>query len=159
MTHTDFNHLLSSIKGLSPEQLRQLRQQLDRQLAQPKKPTAPTPGKAAKRAKAAAPKKKPLTRRRVQSAIVRGRPHRLAARSCPRHRRRRSRRCAGPHQGRAAVGNHHPRTALRWRPPTSSIPAPWSNAMSWKPARPGCAASRAADRPLIYTFRSSPPLK
>ena len=62
MTHTDFNHLLSSIKGLSPEQVRQLRQQLDRQLAQPKKPTARPPGKAAKRAKAAAPKKKPLTR-------------------------------------------------------------------------------------------------
>jgi hypothetical protein len=61
MTHSDFNHLLSSIKGLSPEQLRQLRQQLDRQLAQPKNPTAPAPGKAAKRAKPGAPKKKPLT--------------------------------------------------------------------------------------------------
>ena len=33
MTHSDFNHLLSSIKALSPEQL----PQLDRQLAQPKK--------------------------------------------------------------------------------------------------------------------------
>ena len=62
MTHSEFNHLLSSIKALSPEQMRQLRQQLDSQLAQPKKPTAPTPGKAAKRAKPAAPKKKPLTR-------------------------------------------------------------------------------------------------
>ena len=61
MTHNDFNHLLSSIKGLSPEQLRQLRQQLDSQLAQPKKPTATAPGKSAKRAKPAAPKKKPLT--------------------------------------------------------------------------------------------------
>jgi hypothetical protein len=61
MTHSDFNHLLSRIKGLSPEQVRQLRQQLDSQLAQPKKPTAPAPGKAAKRAKPAAPKKKPLT--------------------------------------------------------------------------------------------------
>jgi hypothetical protein len=58
MTHSDFNHLLSSIKGLTPEQLRQLRQQLDRQLAQPKKPTAPVP---AKRANPAAPKKQPLT--------------------------------------------------------------------------------------------------
>jgi hypothetical protein len=57
----DFDHLLSSIKGLSPEQLRQLRQQLNRQLAQPKKPTAPAPGKAAKRAKPAAPKKMPRT--------------------------------------------------------------------------------------------------
>ena len=58
MTHSDFNHLLSSIKALSPEQVRQLRQQLDRQLAQPKKPAAPPPAKAAKRAKAAPPKKK-----------------------------------------------------------------------------------------------------
>ena len=58
MTHTDFNHLLSSIKALSPEQVRQLRQQLDRQLAQPKTPAAPPSAKAAKRAKAAPPKKK-----------------------------------------------------------------------------------------------------
>ncbi len=45
MTHTDFNHLLSSIKALSPEQVRQL----DRQLAQPKKPAAPLSAKATKR--------------------------------------------------------------------------------------------------------------
>jgi hypothetical protein len=61
MTHINFNHLLSSIKSLSPEQLRQLRHQLDRQLAQPKKPTATAPGKSAKRVKSAARKKKPLT--------------------------------------------------------------------------------------------------
>jgi hypothetical protein len=61
MTHTDFNQLLSSIKALTPQLVRQLRQQLDRQSAQPKKPTAPTTGKAAKRAIPAAPKKKPLT--------------------------------------------------------------------------------------------------
>jgi hypothetical protein len=48
MTHTDFNQLLSSIKALTLEQSRQLRQQLDRQSCQPKKPTAPTPGKTAK---------------------------------------------------------------------------------------------------------------
>ena len=59
MTHTDFNQLLSSIKALTPEQVRKLRQQLDNQLAQPKKPTAPTPGKAAKRAKAAQAQNKP----------------------------------------------------------------------------------------------------
>ncbi len=41
MTHSEFNHLLTSIKALSPEQVRQLRQQIDSQLAQPKKPTAP----------------------------------------------------------------------------------------------------------------------
>jgi hypothetical protein len=61
MTHSDFNHLLSSIKSLSPMQMRRLRQQLDSELAQPKHPTR-TPGKAAKRAKPAAPKKRPLTR-------------------------------------------------------------------------------------------------
>jgi hypothetical protein len=53
MTHSDFNQLLSSIKGLTPGQMRQLRQQLDTQLAAPKKPTAPTSGKAAKRARPA----------------------------------------------------------------------------------------------------------
>ena len=58
MTHSNFNHLLSSIKGLSPEQLRQLRQQLDRQLDQPKEPAAPPSAKATKRPKAATPKKK-----------------------------------------------------------------------------------------------------
>jgi hypothetical protein len=58
MTHTDFNHLLSSIKGLSAEQVRQLRQQLDKQLAEPKKPAA-APGKAAKRAKPAQASTKP----------------------------------------------------------------------------------------------------
>jgi hypothetical protein len=61
MTHSDFNHLLSSIKGLSPEQMRQLRQQLDKQLAQPKKPTPPASAKTAKRAKPAAPRNKPRT--------------------------------------------------------------------------------------------------
>jgi hypothetical protein len=61
MTHSDFTHLLNSIKTLSPEQIQRLRQQLDRQLAQPKKPLAQTPAKGAKRTKPAAAKKKPLT--------------------------------------------------------------------------------------------------
>ena len=70
MTHREFNHLLSSVKGLSPEQLRQLRQTLDSELAhhrprageQPKKTPAQTPGKGAKRAKPAPVEpKKPLT--------------------------------------------------------------------------------------------------
>lgn len=62
MTQTDFNHLLSSIKGLSPDQVRQLRQQLDQQLAQPKKPLAKPSSKSAKRAKSApAAEKKPLS--------------------------------------------------------------------------------------------------
>jgi hypothetical protein len=51
MTQTDFNHLLSSIKTLSPAQVRRLRQQLDEQIAEPEKPRAQPSGKAAKRAK------------------------------------------------------------------------------------------------------------
>jgi hypothetical protein len=61
MTHTDFNHLLSSIKALTPEQARRLRQQLDRQVAEKNRPATP-PGKSAKRAKPAQAPKKPLTR-------------------------------------------------------------------------------------------------
>jgi hypothetical protein len=61
MTHTDFNRLLSSIMALPPEQMRQLRQQLDRQLAEPRKPLASPSGKTAKRPKAAQAPKKPLT--------------------------------------------------------------------------------------------------
>jgi hypothetical protein len=62
MTHIDFNHLLSSLKALSPEQLRQLRQELDTQLAQPKKRLASAPGKRAKRATPTTRQaKKPLT--------------------------------------------------------------------------------------------------
>jgi len=61
MSHSEFNHILSSIKALSPEQIRQLRQQLDSQFAQPKKPTCQPSGKGAKRTKAAPPQvKKPL---------------------------------------------------------------------------------------------------
>src|SRR5438034_2663501 len=71
MTQSDFNHLLSSIKSLSPMQMRQLRQQLDSELAQPKKPpTAQTPGKAAKRTRPAAPQKKPLTRDELNQRLM-----------------------------------------------------------------------------------------
>jgi hypothetical protein len=65
MTRADFNHLLATIKALPPEQMRQLRQQLDQMPepppARPKPPPARTPGK---RAKPAAPqtRKKPITR-------------------------------------------------------------------------------------------------
>ncbi len=62
MTHTDFNHLLTSIKAVTPEQVRQLRQQLDRHLAEPKTRPAPASIKAAQRNKAPSPKKKPLSR-------------------------------------------------------------------------------------------------
>jgi hypothetical protein len=73
MTRADFNHLLSTIKALPPEQLRQLRQQLDRMPeppASPKPPTARPPGKGAKRAKPAAPKKKPLTRDELNRRLL-----------------------------------------------------------------------------------------
>ena len=59
MTRADFNHLLDTIKALPPEQARQLRQQLDKQLAPPKKSTRPV---SAKPPKAAPAKKKPMTR-------------------------------------------------------------------------------------------------
>ncbi len=62
MTHIDFNQLLSSIEALSPEQVRMLRQKLNRRDAQQKRSTVEQSGKSAKRIKAAAPKKKPLTR-------------------------------------------------------------------------------------------------
>jgi hypothetical protein len=52
----------SRIKALPPEQLRQLRQQIDRKLAEPSKPLAPQPARKAKPPKATAAKKKPLTR-------------------------------------------------------------------------------------------------
>lgn len=61
MTQTGFNHLLSQIKALPPELLRQLREQIDSTLAHPQQPSARTSGKAAQRARPAAPRKKPLT--------------------------------------------------------------------------------------------------
>ena len=53
MTRADFNHLLNTIKALPTEQVRQLRQQLDKQLAQPKKPARPASAKTAKRSRPA----------------------------------------------------------------------------------------------------------
>ena len=58
MTHTDFNDILSSLKTLSPEQVRQLRQQLDSQPAPLNTPDPRTPARAPKRGKAAPAKKK-----------------------------------------------------------------------------------------------------
>jgi hypothetical protein len=62
MNQTELNHLLSRIKALPPEQLRQLRQQLDRQAAEPSKPLEEPPGKKAKPPRAATATKKTLTR-------------------------------------------------------------------------------------------------
>jgi hypothetical protein len=58
MTLNDFNHLMSSIKGLSQEQARLLHEHLDRQSAKPSKPAAPAPRKGAKGQRAAGPRKK-----------------------------------------------------------------------------------------------------
>ncbi len=71
MTHSDFNHLLSSLKALSPEQMRRLRQQIDSELAQPKKP-AQAARKGAKRTKPATrqAKKKPLTRDELNQRLM-----------------------------------------------------------------------------------------
>jgi hypothetical protein len=57
MTVNDFNHLMNSIKGLSPKQARRLRRQLDQQLDSPKPPAART----AEQTGSPKPKKKPLT--------------------------------------------------------------------------------------------------
>jgi hypothetical protein len=57
MTLNDFNHLMNSIKGLSPEQARRLRKKLEEQLESPKTPAART----AKQTRTGTPKNKPLT--------------------------------------------------------------------------------------------------
>src|SRR5258707_10201552 len=43
MTHGEFSHLLNSLNGLSPEQLRQLRSELDHKLAAAKRSDALPP--------------------------------------------------------------------------------------------------------------------
>jgi ElaB/YqjD/DUF883 family membrane-anchored ribosome-binding protein len=71
MTQSDFNHLLSSVRTLSPEQVRKLRQQLDKQLAQPKKPAVPASGERTKRAKRVAQQaKRPLTEAEFQEHLL-----------------------------------------------------------------------------------------
>jgi hypothetical protein len=58
MAQNDFEQLLSGLKALSPEQVQQVRQQLDEQLRRSERPTAKRPGRAAKRGKAPLPKRK-----------------------------------------------------------------------------------------------------
>ena len=41
MTHSEFTHILGSINALSPEQMQQLRHELDRKLASPAAPAGP----------------------------------------------------------------------------------------------------------------------
>ena len=61
MTQSEFNHLLSQIKALPPEQMQRLRRQLDKELGEPKKPLSKPPGKRAKRAKPAEAPATPLS--------------------------------------------------------------------------------------------------
>jgi hypothetical protein len=63
MTHSEFNHILGSIKALSPEQMRQLRQQLDSELA-----SAETSQPAA--SQAAAPAQKPVWERILERSAA-----------------------------------------------------------------------------------------
>lgn len=70
MTSSDFHDLLSSIKGLSPAQAHQLRQQIDRQLAQPEQPAAPAPAKARKRAGTPSRKGKALSEAELRQHML-----------------------------------------------------------------------------------------
>ncbi len=70
MTSSDFHNLLSSIKGLSPAQVRKLRQQIDRQLTQPEPPPAPSPTKARKRAGTPSRRKKPLSEAELRQHML-----------------------------------------------------------------------------------------
>jgi hypothetical protein len=79
MIHTDFDRLLDSLKGLTPEQVRQVRQQLDRQSAQPKRRPARASAKGAKRDEAdKANPTKPMTVAELhQKLLAEGRVSRL----------------------------------------------------------------------------------
>jgi hypothetical protein len=73
MMHNEFDHLLTSVKALSRSQARQLRKQLDSQLAQVRKPAAEKSDKGAKRAQSAPPQNKPLSIQELhQQMMARG---------------------------------------------------------------------------------------
>ena len=80
MTVNDFNHLMNSIKGLSPEQARRMREQLDHQLTAHE--TARQDRQTCQGRRAAGSKETHDVRR-VQSAAAAGRPTRFAAKSSP----------------------------------------------------------------------------
>ena len=69
MTRTDFNHLLSDLKELTPRQIRQLREKLDQELAESKKPPIRVAVSESKRAKPAEPKKR-LTEAEFQQHLL-----------------------------------------------------------------------------------------
>jgi hypothetical protein len=73
MTHSKFTHLLTSIKALSAEQVQQLRQQIDSQVAQPKNMPVQSSIRGAKRTKAAkAPTKPPSIKELHRKMMARG---------------------------------------------------------------------------------------
>lgn len=59
MTQTDFNHILASVDGLSPGQIRQLLRELESRLAAPAQRPAPSKPAAAAKAKRGAAKPAP----------------------------------------------------------------------------------------------------
>jgi hypothetical protein len=65
MTQAEFDHLLSRIKALPPEQMRRLRQQIDRELAAPRKSTTKK-----KATTDTATKNKPLTREEFHRRLL-----------------------------------------------------------------------------------------
>src|SRR4051812_41221827 len=69
MTHTDFDHLLISIKSLSPEQMRRLRRQLDSELAR-SKGSRVRPSVEASKPTRDAREKKPLTRDEFNRQLI-----------------------------------------------------------------------------------------
>ncbi len=115
MTQAEFNDLLSQIKSLPPEQALQLRQEIDVQLAQPKKPAAKPPGKKTKRGKPSPAQAKPSSIEEIhRKMMARGLILRLPDPSLDIDDDPEDQPVAI--KGRAAVGNHPARAALR-RPP------------------------------------------
>jgi hypothetical protein len=70
MAPNDFNNLLSSIKTLSPAQMRRLHRQLDRQISPPMSPTAKPPTKSSDKTKVAAPEINALTRDELNQRLI-----------------------------------------------------------------------------------------
>ena len=72
MTQTEFNHLLSQVDALPPEQMRQLLQQIDRKLAEPGQPLAPPARKAKRVRPGQAPKPTPSIEELHRKMMARG---------------------------------------------------------------------------------------
>ena len=70
MTHSAFNHILSSINALSPEQVRQVLQQIDGQLAPPNKTSIRSSGKRPKRIKPAKAPNQPTSIKELHRKMI-----------------------------------------------------------------------------------------